>query len=101
MDIKAAKISFQNKIPTEPLLKSAFGIHQFEDAKILNNSVGVMVSGHISFHTRAAKIAREILDKNPSLKDFIAKFKNCEKNKKLECVNSFVKEFGEYIDVVV
>ena len=96
------KVNFGAKVPTEPLLKSALGLHMFEDAKILNNSVGVTVSGHISFYNRASKIAQNIIEKNPQIEKLISEIKiQISKEEQLKQINQYVKKYGDTIDVVV
>ena len=96
------KISFGQAVPTEALLKSALGIHKFEDAKILNQSMGVMYSGHIGFHKRAVSISENILSKNPEIAELIQKLKSENSLKQqLKSIKLAVKNIGENVDVVV
>ena len=50
-------LHFGQKLPTKALLKSALEIHDFEDAKLLNLSMGTKYSGKVSFYIRAKNIA--------------------------------------------
>ena len=96
------QISFGQVVPTEALLKSALGIHKFEDAKILNQSMGIKYSGHVSFYKRAITISENILSKNPEIKDLIQKLKSeSSLEQQLKSIKLAVKNIGENIDVVV
>lgn len=100
--VKNHRISFQHFVPTEPLVKAALGIHKFEDAKLLNNSVGIMTSGHISFYKRAINIAKNILEKNPELRILIEEIaENTSVEQQLDRIKNYVHKYGECIDVVI
>jgi hypothetical protein len=66
------KITFGQLVPTEPLLKAAIKMHKFEDAKVLNNAIGINYSGHISFYQRAITIADGIIKKNPEVAEIVS-----------------------------
>lgn len=96
------KISFGQLVPTEALLKSALGIHKFEDAKILNQSMGIKYSGHVSFYKRAVTISENILSKNPKIKDLVLKLKSENSlEQQLKSIKLAVENIGENVDVVV
>ena len=100
--ISQNEISFGQVVPTEPLLKSALGIHKFDDAKILNQSIGVKYSGHISFYQRAIKIADEIISKNPELKKIVTELKTENiTERQIKAIKSAVARIGENIDVAI
>ena len=100
--ISQNKISFGQVVPTEPLLKSALGIHKFDDAKILNQSIGIKYSGHISFYQRAIQIAEEIISKNPELKNIVTELKSkTHPEQQTLAIKSAVARIGESIDVAV
>ena len=96
------QISFGQVVPTEALLKSALGIHKFEDAKTLNESMGIKYSGHVSFYKRAVSISENILSKNPELAELIQRLKSeSSLEQQLKSIKLAVKNIGENVDVVV
>ena len=97
-----SKITFGHFVPTEPLLKSALKLHKYEDAKILNNSLGVQYSGHISFYKRAITIANNIVKKNPEIEAVIKKINSLQgQEEQLQAIRRIKTEYGENIDVVI
>lgn len=103
MNIKIQKYTqnFGHIVPTEPLLKSALEIHKYEDAKVLNQAIGIKYSGHVSFYKRAIKIAQDIIEKNPQVKDIVEKLKLMDLEQQLREINNIKSSVGENIDVIV
>ena len=95
-------ITFGELIPTEQLLKSAVRIHKFEDAKILNNAIGVNYSGHISFYKRAIEISERIIKNNPMVAEIVSGLKKiANPQAQAEEIKNLKTKYGEYLDVVV
>ena len=93
---------FGQKVPTEPLLKSAVKLHKFEDAKSLNQAIGIKYSGHISFYERAINISNRIIKLNPDIEKLVSNLKTLNNAvKQQEEINRIKKEIGETIDVII
>ena len=96
------EIAFCQLVPTEPLLKTIVKTSKFEDAKILNKAIGVNYSGHISFYIRAAKIADEIIEKNPNIAGIVSDLKKItDLQTQQREIKRIITEYGEYIDVQI
>ena len=95
-------ITFGQLVPTEPLLKAAVKIHQFGDAKILNNALGVTYSGHIGFYQRAITIADGIVKNNPEIAEIVSSLqKFSDSQAKIKEIKRLKTKYGEYFDVTV
>lgn len=92
---------FGQQLPTKALFKSALGIHEFEDAKLLNLSMGTKYAGKVSFHIRAQNIAQNVTDKNKNIEELVLKMKNYSKPQQLQEINKLTSTLGETIDVIV
>ena len=95
-------VTFGQLVPTEPLLKAAMKMHKFEDAKVLNNAIGVNYSGHVSFYKRAITISDEIVKKNPNVAEIVsALHKIADSQAKMKEIERIKTKYGEYLDVIV
>ena len=96
------KITFGQLVPTEPLLKAAIKMHKFEDAKVLNNAIGINYSGHISFYQRAITIADGIIKKNPEIAEIVSALqKITDSQAKIKEIARIKTKYGESLDVIV
>lgn len=93
--------SFGTLIPAKPLIKSALGNPTFQEAKILNRSLGIKYSGHIGFHKRALKIASEICTKDEKFNKIITELKKLPPEKQQTKIDNIVSELGENIDISI
>ena len=95
-------ITFGQLVPTEPLLKAAIKIHKFEDAKILNNAIGVNYSGHISFYQRAIVISDRIIKNNPKIAEIVSDLQNtADLQAKLKKIELIKIKYGESLDLII
>jgi len=95
-------ITFGQLVPAEPLLKAAIKIHKFEDAKILNNALGVNFSGHIGFYKRAIVISDQIIKNNPNIAKIVSDLqKISDLQTKINEIERIKTQYGEYLDLIV
>lgn len=94
-------ITFGQLIPTKALLKSALGIHKFEDAKILNQSVGIKAPGHQGYHKRASLIASNAVEKNKNIQEILYKLKKLTPEQQEKEIINLVSKIGEEIDITI
>lgn len=96
------RISFGQLVPTVPLLKATIKMHKFEDAKVLNNAIGINYSGHISFYQRATAIADRIVKNNPKVAEIVSELqKITDSQAKIKEIERIKTKYGEFIDVTI
>lgn len=96
-----SNITFCQLMPTKALLKTAAGINNFEEAKSLNQSIGVKYAGHIGFHKRAANIVQNIVEKDKNFQQMVNQIMNLPVEQRLTEINKIVSTVGENIDVII
>ena len=102
MEISNDRIIFGQRVPTLPLLKVAFNSYKFEDAKILNNSLGITCPGHQGFYKKASIIANRIKDNNPEYSKLLDEIKLNFSGEINELkLKSISENLGEYLDLNV
>ncbi len=93
-------VNFGQKFPTEPLLKMALEIWDFDAAKAIYLASSNKFPGHISYYKRAVNIAKQVQANNPEFANIVNKLKNfSSKNEKLEQIRKISSELGAIIDV--
>lgn len=91
--------SFGTLLPTKPLIKSALGNQNFQEAKELNLSLGIKYSGHIGFHKRAVNIANKVCAKNEKFNEIIQTLKNLPSEKQEQKIEQLISTLGDKLDV--
>lgn len=95
-------INFGHKVPADILIKAALKKMSYEDAKALNQSIGVRYSGHIGFHKRALAIAEKVCKQDENFKKTVEKIAQItnpfEREKEIQKITA---ENGGMIDITL
>lgn len=93
--------SFGTLVPRKALLRTALRINSFEDAKEINQKLGVNYAGHIGFHVRATRIADSVYKKDKEFRQTVDRLKDLPQKDCLREINSITSKMGENIDISV
>jgi len=94
-------LSFGQNIPVVPLFKCALGKPNYEEAKILYNSVTSKFPGHQGIMRKALIFAKDIIRKNTQISEFYYNILDKSAEKQNSEIYKFAAKHGITMDLII